>query len=230
MKVQGVLNMRDLGGRKGLCGRRVRQGRIYRSAGLNGNAKTNPVTNELGEVKHVPYAPGKARLNQAAIHYMTNTLGIKSDIDLRGEWECFKMNGSPLGGNVTWFHIDSSRYAGIFTDWGRTEFAKAFRVFLDEKNYPIDFHCIHGKNRTGSLAFVLNALLGVAEEELIRDWEVTIFCDTAKDFQHESKYDELIAAFSGLPGKDLCEKAEAYVKSCGFSDADIVRFRSLMLE
>ena len=230
IRVPGVLNMRDLGGRRGLDGRRVRQGRVYRSAGLNGNAKTNPVTNELGEVKHVPYAPGKVRLNQAAIHYMTNTLGIKSDIDLRGEWECFGMDGSPLGGNVTWFHIDSSRYAGIFTDWGRTEFAKAFKVFLDEKNYPIDFHCIHGKNRTGTLAFVLNALLGVVEDDLVRDWEVTTFCDTAKDFLHEGKYDELVAAFSSLPGKDLREKAEAYVKSCGFTDADIARFRSLMLE
>lgn len=38
LKVQGVLNFRDLGGRRGLDGRRVRQGRVFRSAGLNDNA------------------------------------------------------------------------------------------------------------------------------------------------------------------------------------------------
>ena len=230
IRVRGVPNMRDLGGRVGINGRRIRQGMVFRSAGLNGNAKTKPVTNDVGEITHVPYAPGKVRLSRDDTDYLKNRLGIKSDIDLRGEWECHGMRGSPLGDGVTWFHIDSSRYAGMFSEFGRKEFAKAFRVFLDRANYPIDFHCIHGKNRTGSLAYVLNALLGVSDEELVRDWEATIFCDTAEDFQHEGKYDELVRVFADLPGENMREKAEAYVKSCGFTDDDIAQFRTLMLE
>lgn len=230
LKVPGVPNVRDLGGRIGLNGRRIRQGRIYRSAGLNGNAKTRPETNDVGEVKYVPYAPGKVRLTPASRDYMVNVLGIRSDIDLRGDWECFGMDGSPLGPEVKWFHVDSPRYEGLFTDWGKEGFAKVFKVFLDEKNYPIDFHCIHGKNRTGSLAYVLNALLGVEEPELVKDWEATIFCDQAKDFLHEDKYDKLTAEFAALPGTTLCAKAENYVRSCGFTSADIEKFRSLMLE
>ena len=43
-------------------------------------------------------------------------------------------------------------------------------MFLDPANYPIDFHCIAGQDRTGAVAFILNALLGVEEEELYLDW------------------------------------------------------------
>ena len=39
MHVSGIVNFRDLGGRRGLGGRRVRQNLIFRSAGLNNNAK-----------------------------------------------------------------------------------------------------------------------------------------------------------------------------------------------
>ncbi|MBR5837445.1 MAG: tyrosine-protein phosphatase, partial [Victivallales bacterium] len=38
LKINGVPNVRDLGGRVGLDGRRVRQGIVYRTAGLNNNA------------------------------------------------------------------------------------------------------------------------------------------------------------------------------------------------
>ena len=52
--------MRDIGGRMGLGGRRVRQGRIYRSAGLNSNAT---------KAKDGTMKPGKERLNDAARKY-----------------------------------------------------------------------------------------------------------------------------------------------------------------
>ncbi len=37
----GVSNVRDIGGRKGLDGRRIRQGLVFRSGGLNNNAKVD---------------------------------------------------------------------------------------------------------------------------------------------------------------------------------------------
>ena len=39
LRIDGVANARDLGGRVGFGGRRVRQGLVFRSAGLNANAK-----------------------------------------------------------------------------------------------------------------------------------------------------------------------------------------------
>ena len=217
-----IHNMRDLGGRVGLGGRRVRQGRVYRSAGLNDNARKSKSKGGM--------VPGKERLTDASRAYAKGTLGIRTDLDLRSDRECFGMTGSPLGPEVKWIKISSSAYSGMAKDPGKSAFAQVFRVFLDEKNYPIDFHCIAGADRTGSLAFILNGLLGVDEEELWRDWEVTAFQKEKLDFGHRTRFSKLIKVFEPFPGTNINEKIVAYVKSAGFTDADIEKFRTIMLE
>jgi len=216
-----VRNVRDLGGRVGLNGRRVRQGRVYRSAGLNANASKS---------KTGGMVPGKVTMTDASRAYAKGVLGIRTDLDLRSNRECYGMTGSPLGPEVKWIQVPSSAYSGMGKDSGKAAFTNAFRVFLDEKNYPIDFHCIAGADRTGSLAFILNALLGVDEEELWRDWEVTAFQKEKIDFGHRTRFSKLVKVFDAFPGATIHEKVVAYVKSVGFTDADIAKFRELMLE
>ena len=302
LRVPGVPNVRDLGGRIGLGGRRVRQGRVFRSAGLNDNAegvyftrdeleKAGLVTPKMLEnekkikahiakykgyqadpktfprshkgwqawAKRHPGAPvadyfarriaddeaslsklfkleksrkpGKNRLDDATRSYLVDTLGIKSDIDLRSDKECYGMTGSPMGERATWFHYSSSAYAGMQSTTGKDAFKKVFAVFLDEKNYPIDFHCIAGQDRTGAVAFILNGLLGVAEEELYLDWEVTGFWNPSTSFNHARRFDKLVEGFmKKVPGATLHEKIENYVLALGFTKADIEKFRSMMLE
>lgn len=173
---------------------------------------------------------GKCRLDDEGRHYMTNSLGIRTDIDLRGPHETFGMTGSPLGGNVMWIPRSSAAYGNITNAFGRAAFANVFKVFLDDRNYPIDFHCIAGQDRTGTVAFILNALLGVEDEELYKDWEVTGFWNPKVSFVHKGNFDDLVAAFSVFPGGTLRERVEGFVLSLGFSDKDIALFRRLMLE
>ena len=202
-------------------GRRVRQGLIYRSAGMNDNAKK---TDDK-------WTPGRIRVDEATRKYATEVLGIKTDIDLRTDDECHGMTGSPLGAGVAWLHLPSAAYANFHRKKGRSKFAKVFRALLDESRYPLVIHCIAGADRTGSLAFTLEALLGVEEEELYRDWEVTGFSNKAKmAFRHETRLDLLVKGFDAYPGKTINERVEAFVVSCGFTAEDIARFRSIMLE
>ena len=222
MHLSRVHNMRDFGGRVGLGGRRVRQGILYRSAGLNANARKSKSQGKM--------VPGKVTLTDASRAYAKGVLRIRTDLDLRTDHECFGMTGSPLGPEVKWVHISSSAYGGMGKDKGKKAFAKGFRVFLDEKNYPMVFHCIAGADRTGSLAFILGALLGVDEEELWRDWEVTAFQSSNIKFSHKARFNKLVKVFDAFPGANIHEKVEAYVKSLGFTDADIAKFRSIMLE
>ena len=174
--------------------------------------------------------PGRNRLKGAHLDYALHTMGIKSDIDLRSDGECWGMKGSPLGDTVTWYHYSSGAYGGMQTSFGRGAFTNVFKVFLDEKNYPIDFHCIAGQDRTGAVAFIINGLLGVDEEELYRDWESTGFWNPSPAFNHKRLFDHLYAGFKKWPGKTINERIEAYVLSLGFTKADIDHLRDIMLE
>ena len=271
INLKGVPNIRDLGGRVGLGGRRVKQGMVYRSGGLNNNADTwlsaketmalynageleakfgadgrkvkEQIDRDKGQFKFDPKAPflrkslrranptkGKARMDTATCRYAIDKLGFKSDIDLRSDLECWGMTGSPVGPEVKWFHISSSSYGGMSGKKGREAFTEVFRIFLDEKNYPIDFHCIGGADRTGAVGFIINALLGVDDEELDKDWEITCFVYESQDFGHRTRFDKLRAVFDAYPGANTREKVENYVKDLGFTDADIARLREIMLE
>ena len=173
---------------------------------------------------------GKNRLHGAALDYALHTMGIRSDIDLRSDGECWGMTGSPLGKKVAWFHYSSASYGSMQKDWGREAFTKVFRVFLDKRNYPIDFHCIAGQDRTGAVAFILNGLLGVDEEELYRDWEATGFWNPSASFNHARLFDNLYDGFAKWPGETINERIEAYVLDLGFTKKDIGHFRDIMLE
>ena len=147
--VSGVPNMRDIGGRVGLDGRRVKQGLVYRSAGLNDNAnryytkdeilklhaegrlvesvpemskkdaqkieeRLKPGSKKQPDLKHLvkEWRPGKKRLGSHSRAYLIETLGLKTDIDLRTDRECYGMKGSPVGDAVKWVHVSSSAYGG----------------------------------------------------------------------------------------------------------------------
>ncbi len=273
MYVPDVPNIRDLGGRTGLDGRRVKQGLAYRSAGLNENASNcygaketmamykagvlekrfgeegrklkERIDREKGALKFDPKAPwlrkmllkpenewrpGKNRMTPEGLHIANYVLGWKSDIDLRRDFECWGMTGSPAGADVKWLHYSSKAYAAMATPEGKEAFANVFRVFLDRRNYPIVFHCIGGADRTGAVAFILNALLGVSDDELDKDWEFTVFTYKDQSFGHKTRFDKLRKVFDAYPGATTREKAEAYVRELGFSDADIAMFRNIMLE
>ena len=227
----GVPNMRDLGGMKGMDGKTVRTGMIFRSGGFNNNAKYRLVDDEEkpGKKKRQYYGRGKERLTAEAREFQVKNFGIKTDLDLRGDGECNEMTGSPLGPQVKWAHHPSSSYSGFHSETGRAATKKNFALFLDEKNYPIGFHCIAGADRTGSLAYLLEALLGVSDADLVLDWELTAFHNPNHKFAHEARYDQLVGGFAKYPGGTARERAEGYVKSLGFTDADIAKFRAIML-
>lgn len=176
------------------------------------------------------FLPGETRINNANRDFWLKKLAVRTDIDLRSSEECWGMKGSPLGPTVRWIEISSGAYGSMADKNTRERFAEVFRVFLDPKNYPIDFHCIAGQDRTGAVAFILNALLGVEEDELAKDWEATGFWNPSVGFVHEALYDKLVKVFDAYEGATLCERVEGYVKSLGFTDADIASFRGMMLE
>ena len=225
-----VQNMRDFDGLKTQDGKTFRSGMLFRSGGLNGNARQRPVTNELGKVSRRYFGRGAVLLDKDAIEYATKKLGLRTDLDLRGPGECNYMVASPLGTGVRWVRTSFQPYAALFTPEGKAAFAEAFAVLLDETNYPLVFHCISGADRTGTLAFIIEALCGVSDADMLLDWEITVFSTRNMGFAHPERYDRLIEGFMKYPGATMREKVEAFVIEQGFTREEIDRLRAFLLK
>ena len=222
------VNVRDLGGWIGLGGRRVRQGLVIRSAGLNGNSKV--FKDASGVVTNFVF--GGLPSPEAAVPLIARH-GIRTDLDLRNDEETYGLTGSPLGDGVKFVHVPATWYGNYYaSDNSRALFKRCFDVFLDDANYPILFHCSGGADRTGSLAFMLNALLGVSEDNLDNDYLMTHFAIKwgGEPFGSKTRYLQLVDGLEALPGETLADKAASYCRQCGITDDEIARFREKMLE
>ena len=172
ISVDGVSNVRDLGGYKVGSGS-VNYGLLYRGGKLNGRVNGESITDE-----------GKAT--------MLNRLGIKTEIDLRSESDDGGQTRNAVGGNVKYVKIPLGQYANVidYEAWqklgkdkvsggydanNKNAIKKLFELLADERNYPVYFHCNAGADRTGTLALLINGLLGVDEQSLIKDYELTTF-------------------------------------------------------
>ena len=218
-------NIRDLGGWRTADGRRVKQGMAFRGQGLNDNSATGG-------------REGRNRLYVEDIKYLTKTLGVKTDLDLRTAKETANMKESPLGSGVRFVRRSSASYHGIFKPKGKKVMAQNFREFCDEKNYPIYFHCIAGADRTGALAYILNGVLGVDRHDLETDWEATFYpnlpglrrnCADTKFGRCVRRLTEGISKY-GAPDTPWSGKIELYLLDCGVTREEIEKFRSIMLE
>ena len=214
-------NVRDIGGWRTMDGGRVRMGMVYRGTAFNDNSVAG-------------INRGRNRLTVEDVKYLTEELGIKTDLDLRSPREIAGMKESPLGPKVRFVNVSSETYQGLFTDVGKAAMAKNFRLFCDRANYPIYFHCIHGADRTGSLAYVLNGVLGVAKEDLEREWEARTYpkLSGVRNPWGEracAHYDRGFAQY-GKPGDPLAERIRLYLLDCGITQSEIDDFKSIMHE
>lgn len=153
--VDGITNVRDLGGWECENGGRTKQGMIFRCGRLN-ESSAETVNIEITDF-------GKRT--------MLEELGIKSEIDVRKTYdgETGAIISSPLGDSVTYYSCPMEWEGNTFND-NKEELLSVFEILSKEENYPLIFHCNIGTDRTGMIAFLVNALLGVPEESLFRDY------------------------------------------------------------
>ena len=169
----------------------------------------------------------------AGLKFAEEELTIRTDLDIRGhsELNAIPSHGPALPPSVKWFNVPLAAYADINTDEQRANYAKAFRILITPAYFPIYTHCWGGADRTGTLVFLLNAALGVQDEALLLDYELTGLATWGA----RSRDSELFRAFEAMleklaPGQDYQAKAIAYWKSAGISDAEIIRLQNLFLE
>jgi protein tyrosine/serine phosphatase len=158
-----VFNFRDLGGYPARDGRRVRWRRLFRADGLH---RLRPEESD--------------RFRE---------LGITTVIDLRSAEEVATRGRVPEP-DVVYHHLamfdvepdwppddDSPGYLADryleMVEEGRRTLAASLEVLSDEAAYPLVFHCAAGKDRTGILAAVVLALLGVPDDVIVQDYALS---------------------------------------------------------
>lgn len=174
---------------------------------------------------------GEISINDRTV--LVDFLGIKHDINLRGKSEA-TWTVSPLGNDVcfhvydsyAWYSIDNSNLLkNILTD-----------IFNAVKNNePVYFHCSAGADRTGTVALILEAILGVSQSDMDKDYELTSFysgvqTDLQARRRNESEWTGLINSFSAFQGETFRDKVVSWVLSLGIPIETINNFRSAMID
>ena len=217
MKVDEIYNVRDIGGYTAECGKTTRQGLLYRGGALSPADVYDSNLTDLGK------------------ETMKNTMNIKTEIDLRHPDETGKIDISPIPG-AEFIQITLGAYDTAFSDCpeGKAAYGRLFSTLADSEKYPIYIHCTGGADRTGTVSFLLNALLGVSEEILIQDYEFTSFSIYHMRNTREGAYQEYFKKFrdalDAFEGNTLQEKTQSYLISIGVTKTEIEKIKNILLK
>jgi protein-tyrosine phosphatase len=174
IQLEGSFNFRDLGGYETVDGRNVKRGMLFRSGNLS-------------------------RVTEKDIE-MINQLGIGKICDLRGLDEIEKFPDPILDGAI-WSHTPlvsdekMVRQVGDLADFEhalinskpgellislnqamvtyKNAFQNVFKILLTEPHTPMLFHCMAGKDRTGTVAALILSVLGVPRPLIEEDYLYT---------------------------------------------------------
>ena len=210
------INVRDIGGYATVSGVRVRQGMVYRGA-------------EMSVWKNI----GLAEMTPANGDVLVKELGIRTDLDLRYPQQIAKFTSSEISPTVQWRHYAVNAYKP-FTPEMNDLFRDTMRTFAQRENYPIYVHCSGGADRTGEICFLLSSLLGVSDDDLFLDYELTSLArlPRPRKMSYFQAWLKRVAAFSPDEGNGLSyqAKTENYLLAIGLTPQEIAAMRELLLE
>lgn len=208
LTIEGLANVRDIGGWADVDGRVIKQGLLYRGSEFDNAADR-----------------GYQITKQGFEDLMS--LGIKFDMDLREHDVADKGTGT-LG--VTKKVYDCPMYVQIFNEDRQDELKAIFDDLSNPDNYPIYLHCTHGKDRTGTVVFLLEAVLGVCEEDLIREFELSaLYFEQNKDISTDDLRKTMDRLESEYPGDTLQESVRAYLLSIGITEEQLATLKTIYL-
>lgn len=202
LNIDGIVNVRDIGGWVTSSGKIVKQGLLYRGSELDGSVEYGFTITEKGKEQ------------------MINLLKIRTDMDLRHAGKDI------LGPKVQHIYYSAIQYEQVFTNAGSDAVRRVFSDLANPDNYPIYMHCTYGADRTGTMCYLLEALLGVSDADLIRDYELTALYYGYVSPELMNAFVQRIAAY---PGDTTQERVENFLLSVGVTEQEIASIRQIFL-
>jgi protein-tyrosine phosphatase len=245
-EIDGIFNLRDVGGLPTSDGGRIQSARLFRSG------SPDRITDD-----------GARRLHAE--------LGLRTVIDLRHPDE---LSDSPTRGPLIADHITRHHISPVSTEQGMAEYvdsmniaygrtmsperyfvgfrrgaaryAEAARLLSESTTYPVLIHCTAGKDRTGILTGLLLAVAGVAVDDIAAEYAASnASIDSLIAYLRESGRDlpepdeelrarmevkaEMIHGFLALVGDEFGD-ARGFFTAQGLSEAELDAVRSGLVD
>jgi protein-tyrosine phosphatase len=208
INVPGVTNVRDIGGWPLPGGHRVRQGMIYRGSELNNHCLISAEGHKI----------------------LVEDLGILTDMDLRGVGE---ERGPVLDlRKVEYINIPVMPYESIARPEYTGRYRAAFSLLATRSMYPIFVHCWGGADRTGTVAFLTLALLGVSMEDLATEYELTSLSIWGQRLREAEAFQDLLHTLElfAPKGSSIQTQVERYMKVIGVTAEEVGKIREIMTD
>ncbi len=224
--IDGVTNVRDIGGYNTSFGKRIRQGLIYRGARLN----KSDVNDDSYATPPLSFVP---EITEEGKNTFANGLGIKTEIDLR----LLDRNGYPEDmpaesavSGVDYIRIPMNGNASIITN--AVKIKEFMEILADESCYPVYFHCNIGTDRTGMLAYLLEGLCGVDETDMMKDYLFSNFGNIGEAKKPENSKNKFVIQLGengDYSGETTVERVENYFESIGVTAQTYNAVRDILL-
>lgn len=204
LRMSKLRNCRDIGG--WACdGGKVRYGRLFRCADT-----ADASEEDADELKR---------------------LGVGSEFDLRSAQEVQTVGADSK--------LHAAYYVVGFGSWTDTAFSdltnlRALKAIMDSVvrgEVPI-VHCQYGSDRTGRIAYILEALLGVSLEDADRDYELSslyVARDRTAEMSKDARFASFRSALIPADGETVADKAASLIRDKRIVTYDLInRFRAAM--
>jgi rhodanese-related sulfurtransferase len=230
----GIWNLRDLGEHPVSSGARVRSRRVFRSGTL-----------WFATMQDCNVMAG---------------LEFDSVIDLRlpaeelheEDWLCELLDTRyyhlPIAvpddpSPIALMHADGAEHYLRLLEHNAVGYVKALELISDPDNHPILFHCAAGHDRSGVLAALVLACLGVDDASIVADYadstphvpaiadkyrDHALYGSAAAEAAHRTVDGEVMAEFLALAGGR--EGLTKWALANGFAEASLQRMRDALIE
>ena len=163
---------------------------------------------------------------------LVDQLHIQRELDLQGQ--DLTRTTSAMGDDIDYCRPPQYQW---YTIADKAIWKEILTFLFDGARYgrPTIFHCSAGADRTGTVACIVEALLGVSQSNIDKDYELTSFStgtdtDLHARRRNESEWSGLINQINALPGSTFRDKVVGWVATMGFTAEEINAFRAAMID
>ena len=247
-----MFNVRDAGGYMTSSGQRIKQGLVYRGGEItdkvgwkSGQTYTGDVggryTGSDGKMQDGHITTQTADSKEVFRNVMGMVGGLEIDLRSGNETNGYSACGFAEGGDISYKLLAISSYANGMNN-NKPLIKQVFEAFAQVDTTPVYYHCYGGADRTGTIGFLLGALLGMSYTDLIIDFELTSYSSNpSRNYRSHLRngpwndWPNLVNTLKNTYGfsstKTMKQAAEDYLKNqCSVSQSTIDAIRNKMLE